>query len=389
MLRLLLAGASSLALSGASSLLPDSSYTFEDFCSDFGRSYEPGTPEYRQRKTIFEARLAEVLAHNADASRTWQRGVNQFSDFSTAEFRASGRLGYSRRLARNLVGQNTANVAATKVASADNVDLPASWDWREKGVVSSVKDQGHCGSCWAFASTATLESHLAIATGSLEVLSPQQLVSCAPNPLHCGGTGGCFGSVPQVAFEYVQLFGMTTEWMYPYTSYYGEASACVSNQTLAKPVLQISGYQKLPPNDYEAVMRALVEVGPLAVNVQADTWSDYHGGVYDGCSNLSNVAIDHVVVLIGYGTDPKLGDYWLVRNSWDATWGEKGYIRLKRSADSECGNDIQPLDGTGCEGGPSSQRVCGQCGVLFDVSYPLGATLLKPERGHSSVAIQI
>jgi len=232
-----------------------------------------------------------------------------------------------------------------------------------------------------------VESHLAIASGSLEVLAPQQLVSCAPNPLHCGGTGGCVGSVAEVGFEYIQLFGMTTEWMYPYTSYHsGQPSACVSNQTLARPVVQISGYQKLPPNDYEAVRRALVEVGPMAVNVDSHAWSDYHGGVFDGCGDLSNVAIDHSVVMVGYGTDPKLGDYWLIRNSWDATWGEKGYIRLKRTADPECGEDIQPLEGTGCEGGPTSQRVCGQCGVLFDVSYPLGATLLQK---HRSVAIQI
>lgn len=386
MLRLLLVGAGALASSSAS-FVPGPTYTFEDFCREFGRSYEPESEEYRSRRAIFEARLEEVRAHNADGGRAWQRGVNRFSDYTAEEFRASGRLGYSRRLARHLSGQHVSNTAASKTHSVGSVELPASWDWREKGVVSTVKDQGHCGSCWAFATTATLESHLAIATGNLEELAPQQLVSCAPNPLHCGGTGGCFGSVPEVAYEYVQLFGMTTEWMYPYTSYHGQASACM-NQTLAKPVLQISGYQKLPANDYQAVMSALVQVGPLAVNVQADTWSDYHGGVFDGCSNRSNVAIDHVVVLVGYGTDPKLGDYWLIRNSWDATWGEKGYIRLKRTANLECGEDVQPLDGTGCEGGPASQRVCGACGVLFDASYPLGLSLLKHGKG-SSVAIQI
>jgi cathepsin L len=150
--------------------------------------------------------------------------------------------------------------------------------------------------------------------------------------------------------------------------------------------VEISGYHKLPPNDQEAVMAALAHIGPLAVNVQADNWADYHSGVFSGCSNLSNVAIDHVVQLVGYGTDAKLGDYWLVRNSWDTVWGENGYIRLARQAQPRCGVDVQPLDGTGCAGGPSVQHVCGECGVLFDVSFPLDAKIVKyGKHKHSQV----
>merc|ERR1711979_46191 len=104
-------------------------------------------------------------------------------------------------------------------------------------------------------------------------------------------------------------------------------------------------------------MEALANVGPLAVNVEADTWHDYEGGVFDGCTNRSNIAVDHVVQLVGYGTDVKGGDYCTVRNSWDVTWGEAGYIRLKRRESPECGVDIAPLDGTGCDGGPPEQYV--------------------------------
>lgn len=357
--------------------------SFDDFMNTFDRKYENGSEEYNLRKSIFDGRVSEIREHNADPTKTWTRGINQYSDMTNAEFKASGRLGYNRQLARSLASE-TSHVQTVDFQA---VPLPASVDWREKGVVSSVKDQGHCGSCWAFATTATIESHAAIATGLLEVLSPQQLASCAPNPLHCGGTGGCQGSVPEVAYGYIQQYGMTSEWMMPYTSYFGEGDSCKFNVTKTPGIVTISGYQKLPANSYEAVMHALAHIGPLAVNVQADTWSDYKGGVFDGCTNSSNIGIDHVVQLVGYGTDPKGGDYFLVRNSWDATWGEKGYIRLKRSSSPSCGTDSAPLDGTGCSGGPATQHVCGTCGILFDVSYPLGADI--PKRGHhlSSVIV--
>lgn len=135
-------------------------------------------------------------------------------------------------------------------------------------------------------------------------------------------------------------------------------------------------------------MDALVNIGPLAVNVQADAWHDYSSGVFEGCSDWSNVDVDHCVQLVGYGVDLKLGSYWLIRNSWDATWGEKGYIRLRRTSTPQCGWDHTPLDGTGCSGGPSKQYVCGQCGVLFDVSYPLDAKIMHWGH-HTSQDIQV
>jgi len=366
-----------------STFVPTAEYSFDDFNRDFQRGYQPGTAVYAHRKAVFEEKLASIIAHNADTRSTWKRGVNEYADQTQAEFKASGRLGYSRELGRHAHGQSRAS--SSSLLMKKQFSAPASWDWREKGVISNVKDQGHCGSCWAFATTATVESYVALNTGTMEVLSPQQLVSCAPNPLQCGGVGGCEGSIPELAYDYIQLYGMITEWMYPYSSYFGRNDACSLNNTKTPSVIEISGYQKLPSNDYEKVMQTLVEVGPLAVNVQADVWSDYHSGVFDGCKNTSNVAIDHVVQLVGYGTDPHGGDYWLVRNSWDATWGENGYIRLKRSSSPECGEDVQPLDGTGCAGGPATQHVCGQCGILFDASYPLGAKVTK--YGHHEIVV--
>merc|ERR1711936_782862 len=222
-------------------------------------------------------------------------------------------------------------VNATAAPAKSVKDLPASVDWREKGAVTPVKNQGQCGSCWAFATTAMIESYAAIATGNLPVLSSQQVTSCTPNPLSCGGTGGCMGSIPQLAYTYIQLFGHASEDDYPYTSgSTTQTGDCMYDFDGTAPVTGLTGYNTLTANDQDAVMTHLAEVGPLAVAVYASGWGGYSGGVYDGCSYDSNIALNHAVQLVGYGTD--------------------------------------------CSGGPGSdeQHVCGQCGVLFDVSYPLG-----------------
>ena len=136
----------------------------------------------------------------------------------------------------------------------------------------------------------------------------------------------------------------------------------------------IKGYNTITPNDQDAVMTHLAEIGPLSVAVSISGWLRYGGGVHDGCSFDNHIILSHAVQLVGYGTDAAEGDYWIVRNSWGPNWGEDGYIRLQRQAAAQCGTDSAPMDGTACVGGPGNdeQHVCGQCGVLFDVSYPLG-----------------
>merc|ERR1712154_690352 len=154
-----------------------------------------------------------------------------------------------------------------------------------------------------------------------------------------------------------------------------ETGDCMYDFMNTAPVVGITGYNTLAPNDQDAVMAHLAEHGPLAVAVYASGWGGYGGGVYTGCSFDHNIALNHAVQLVGYGTDEAEGDYWIVRNSWGPNWGEGGYIRLQRQATAQCGTDSTPMDGTACVGGPGNdeQHVCGQCGVLFDVSYPLGA----------------
>ncbi len=131
---------------------------------------------------------------------------------------------------------------------------------------------------------------------------------------------------------------------------------------------RLSGYQLLPSNSYPLVLRALAFMGPLAINVDASTWHLYETGIFDGC-DMSNPDINHVVQLVGYGSEDGV-DYWTIRNSWTPSWGELGFIRVKRDYPFLCGVDQQPNDGVTCNGGPKNVTACGMCGVLYDVSYP-------------------
>lgn len=250
-------------------------------------------------------------------------------------------------------------------------------DWREHGIVTAVKDQGHCGSCWAFATTAVVESAVAKASGLLFDLSVQQMTMCAPNPDHCGGVGNCEGSTAELGFEYVaKSTGMVEDFMYGYGAYYGNVTDC--QVPVGPPKAAIGGYVQNPLNQLEAFQNSLANEGPIAISVDASNWHAYESGVYDGC-NQEQPDIDHAVVAVGYGVEADGSLYWTVRNSWSASWGEKGYIRLARQAsqaDVQCGTDSTPADGTACEGDLSPQTVCGTCGILFDTAYVTNAKAL-------------
>lgn len=124
------------------------------------------------------------------------------------------------------------------------------------------------------------------------------------------------------------------------------------------------------PNDYLDLMNAVATIGPIAISVDASEWHSYNGGVFNGCNQV-NPDVNHVTVLVGYGSENGQ-DYWLVRNSWSASWGEAGYIKLLRTADegNNCGSDVTPWDGSACDGDTEPWVVCGTCGILMDSSYP-------------------
>ena len=148
-------------------------------------------------------------------------------------------------------------------------------------------------------------------------LSPQELVSCDTNPHHCGGTGGCQGSIAELAFDYAKHYGLASIADYPYTSgTTGQDGKC---DTSVKPAAKVSGYTKLKENNYTQVMYALANVGPVAVNVDAMPMQSYDSGVFTGCGKDST-DIDHVVQLVGYGHDDEGTNYFILRNSWGTSW---------------------------------------------------------------------
>jgi len=252
--------------------------------------------------------------------------------------------------------------------------LPDAVDWRTKNVITPVKNQGGCGSCWAFGAVETLESFVALGPSQkLPILSPQNIVSCAKNPHNCGGTGGCGGATAEIAFDWAKG-GIAIESDYPYQ---GRDSAC---RDAAKKSAKVSGFVKLAENNYTELVTALATVGPMAVNVDANAWSMYSSGVFTGCQ-FRDIDINHVVQAVGYGKDATTGrDYFIIRNSWGGSWGERGYMRIEKHSDGDmkkwCGPDTRPQDGTGCDGGPSVITVCGACGIWYDTSYPTGAVML-------------
>lgn len=354
-----------LGLTAASSL----HQKFNQFQKDFGKKYD-SVEEHQYRFKVFTQNVKKINNHNRLRMNTYKMAVNEFTDLTEEEFKQFYLGGYKQ------LPQSGNSYSHPEESEVSIKDLPESVDWREKGVLTDPKNQGSCGSCWAFATIEVIESYAAINNVTLYELSAQEVTSCSPNTMHCGGTGGCHGSIPQLGYNYVQLFGLTTAKEYPYwsgtTMITGRCKYDVENRT---PVVGITGYNTLPSNNMEAVMNHLANVGPLAIAADATLWQFYGHGVFSGCSYDSNIALNHAILLVGYGTDIHDGDYWIVRNSWGKMWGDHGYIKLARESTTTCGINSTPMDGTACSGGPGTdqQEVCGMCGMLFDVSYPLGA----------------
>uniref|UniRef100_A0A7S2IQV0 Peptidase C1A papain C-terminal domain-containing protein n=1 Tax=Haptolina brevifila TaxID=156173 RepID=A0A7S2IQV0_9EUKA len=342
-----------------------STYTFEAYVSEFGKSYAT-VEEHASRAAIFADNVAQILEHNSQRDKTWFMTINHFADMTNAEFKK----------ARTGRAKTTKTFTAAPHFHTPLESLPDTLDWRTKeGVVTKAKDQGGCGSCWAFSATETLESAAALASGeAAPILSPQQIVSCSPNPQHCGGTGGCDGSTQELAFQYTETAGIVAESDYPYE---GITGTCKQSK-IGSPVVKNNGFVKLPGNNYTALMNAVATVGPIAISVAAGSmsWQFYGGGVYSG--NRCGWDEDHAVGLVGYG---KKGtkDYWIVRNSWGVSWGDEGFMYLERFGEGKepCGMDDTPLDGGACAGDTKPEKLCGACGILSDSSYPTGVKMVK------------
>merc|ERR1712232_719606 len=206
--------------------------------------------------------------------------------------------------------------------------LPDSVDWTTKGAVTQVKNQGQCGSCWSFSTTGSLEGAWEIASGKQVVLSEQQFVDCDKVD------EGCNGGLMDNAFKYAEQNALCTEESY---SYKGRAGTCrATSCTVGIPKGGVTGYKDVAKDDMNALMEAVAQQ-PVSIAIEADlpTFQLYKSGVLSG---ICGANLDHGVLAVGYGTDAGK-DYWKVKNSWGATFGEEGYIRLLRgkSGAGECG----------------------------------------------------
>ena len=293
---------------------------FSNFRERFNKRYS-SKEELENRFSIFRQNLIHILSHNSDLSQNFTLGVNQFTDLTPEEFKGQ------------YVGSKKPNLGSygCKAFSSTASGAPSSIDWRTKGVVNPVRDQGQCGSCWAFATTANAESVWAISTGKLLDLSEEFLVDCA------SGAGyynlGCNGGQPDSAFKYMINNGQCTEASYPYKA--GVTKTAGTCQKCTSAGVSFSSCYDVKPND-QISLKGAVSKQPVSIAIEADTryFQSYSGGILD--STACGTKLDHAVEIVAYGTENGI-DYWNVRNSWGSSWGESGYVRLKKTSST---NDI-------------------------------------------------
>jgi cathepsin F len=202
-----------------------------------------------------------------------------------------------------------------------NGDVPSEFDWRDHGAVTPVKDQGQCGSCWAFSTTGNIEGVSAIKTGVIQQLSESQLVDCD------NVNQGCNGGIMHKAMDYLKANGSQTETSYPY-----KPVKRTCKYDAKEVVVNISGYSFIAnlteARDEKEIRDILYSNGPLSIAINATPFQFYTGGVFNP-SNCKSTGLNHGVLIVGYGSENG-NDFWIIKNSWGNKWGEKGYIRILR-----------------------------------------------------------
>ncbi|KAM3613573.1 uncharacterized protein V6R79_001612 [Siganus canaliculatus] len=286
-----------------------------------GREYN-GLGEEEIRRAIWEKNMRIIEAHNQEAElgmHSYELGMNHLGDMTTEEV-SEKMTGLLPPMSREPGFTMTLGDAVTR--------FPKYLDYRKKGMVTSVKNQGSCGSCWAFSSAGALEGQLAKKTGELVDLSPQNLVDCVTE------NSGCGGGYMTNAFRYVQENGgIDSEEAYPYV---GEDQPCRYNSS--GMAAQCKGYVEVPVGDEHALAVALFKAGPVSVGIDArqQTFQLYSKGVYYD-PNCNKDDINHAVLAVGFGVTGKGKKYWIVKNSWGEEWGKEGYILMARNRGNACG----------------------------------------------------
>ena len=281
----------------------------------------PSEAEESHRYSVWLKNKEHIDSHNARADQHgFTLALNKFSDLKSSEFSKQFN-GYKKPL-------NAPKVHTKPFVPTPGLQLPDNVDWRSKKVVTGVKDQGQCGSCWAFSTTGVLEGQHALKTGNLVSLSEQNLVDCSTI-----FNFGCAGGLTSTAYVYIMRNGgIDTEDSYPYEARNG---TCRFNSRNVGATLY--GAVMVPANE-AALQEAAATVGPISVCIDASkpSFQSYNSGVYyePACSPM---ALDHCVLVVGYGVSNGGRAYWLVKNSWGSAWGQGGYILMSRNMNNNCG----------------------------------------------------
>lgn len=286
---------------------------FREFMNEFNKTYSSQN-EMIHRYNIFADNMRQINDHNIrmnETGDTFEMGVTPFTDLTNQEFK--------RNFTSCLTAPNVSNQLFQCSYNYGPPPVDFSWLKHQPRVVTPIKNQQQCGSCWAFSTTGSVESAHAIKTGKLISLSEQQLVDCS-NP---EGNQGCMGGLMTQAFQYIiDNNGICSEKEYPYTAADGNCRNCTN-------VVNITGYKNIQPgNEEEMKIRLLKQ--PLSIAIQADlpSFQNYKRGVYHDLQ--CNGQIDHGVLAVGYGR-VRNRDYWIVKNSWGPKWGDKGYVLIARN----------------------------------------------------------
>jgi len=272
------------------------------------------------KRLIWEANLNYINKHNEEANNglhTYTLKMNKFGDLTSEEFGAiyNGYRGMKQRHGIQYSVSGKAN--------------PDSVDWRKEGYVTPIKDQGQCGSCWAFSTVASLEGQHFKANGTLVSLSESNLVDCS----QAEGNQGCNGGLMDQGFEYIKKNGgIDTEASYPYVP---QTRQCRFKKDSIGAT--DTGFVDIAEGSESALEDALATVGPISVAIDAShmSFQFYDEGIYNepACSSSD---LDHGVTAVGYGSNDQ-GDYWIVKNSWGEVWGMDGYILMSRNKHNQCG----------------------------------------------------